>query len=295
MSIAHKVAKEIKKSIRKTVQREAVGRYGVALSGGVDSCSILAEMLALGLRPVVISYTPSTHESTDFKMAGATAAKNGLEFVPARVDMSVESLEGNARELVGHGYRSKLEVECLAPMLTILDTAAEAGVTTLFTGDQSDGFFINNNWMSRNFDRARGIPGYLRKHVSEDEDTWRIDQLRDIYWHEDRSCSTAIQKLGAVVEVTVVIPYRSEKIREAFRGTHWNEVNLPRFKEPIRLAYSEWFETGKIAVLDKPVNLHRGDSYFAETMGRTLMAAPHLQGPWKTPAGLYGAMFRGDV
>lgn len=295
MSVAHLVAKKLKKSLRGTVKKEAVGSYGIALSGGVDSCSILAEMLGQGLRPVVVSYTPSTHESTDFKMARNTAAQHDLEFIRAIVDMSAEALEANARELVGHGYRSKLEVECLAPLLTILGTAAKAGVATLFTGDQSDGFFINNNWMSRNFDRARGIPGYLRKHVSEDEDAWRIDQLRDIYWNEDRSCSASVQKLGAAAGVSVVVPYRDEKIREAFRGTHWNEVNLPRYKEPIRLAYSEWFETGKILVLDKPVNLHRGDSYFAETMGRTLMDAPHLAGPWKTPAGLYGAMFRGDV
>lgn len=295
MIIAERIAGDIRKNIRKAVKKNAVGRFGIALSGGVDSCSILAEMLSMGLRPVVISYTPSTHASTDFKMASKNAEVNGLEFVPAVVNMDADSLEANARELTSKGYRTKLEVECMAPLLTIIEMARMAGVTSLFTGDQSDGFFINNNWMSRNFDRARGIPGYLRRPVSEDEDAWRIDQLRDIYWNEDRSCSESVQRLGDDAGVAITVPYRSEKIREAFRGSHWNDVNLPRYKEPIRLAYSEWFETGKIAVLDKPVNLHRGDSFFAETMGRTLMAVPHLQGSWKTPSGLYGAMFRGDV
>lgn len=270
-------------------------RVGLALSGGVDSCSILAAMLLNGKKPVILSYTPDTHESTDFQMARQCAGDLGLEFVPVVVPMEASVLEATVREIIDNGYKTKLEVECMTPMLHVLEAAEKAGIHCLFTGDQADGFFINNNWMARNFDRARGIPGYLRTAVKTDDDPWRIDQLRDIYWFEDRSCQQALKHIarsrnGLVLEV----PYRDQAIREAFMGTLWRDVNVPRIKEPIRLAFKDVLNV-RIPTRPLPVNLHKGDSYFAERMGRMLMEQPHLKGPWKTTTGLYAAMSRDEV
>jgi len=267
---------------------------GIALSGGVDSCSILAAMCFNGVRPVVFSYTPDSHESTDFKMARECAGDLGLEFVPVYFPMSTAQLEAGAREVVSYGYKTKLEVECLVPMMHVLRVAARVGVHCLYTGDQADGFFINNNWMARNFDRAQGIPGPLRRAVSKDDDPWRIDKLRDIYWNEDRSCSGALQFLGGTVGVSVQVPYRDEAIREAFKGSLWTDINEPRIKEPIRLAFKDILNV-RIPTRPLPVNLHKGDSLFAETMGRKLMGAEHLRGPWATTTGLYSAMARGSI
>lgn len=268
-------------------------RLGVALSGGVDSTSILAALLTIGVRPVIVSYTPSTHESTDFQMARQVASRGRMEFIPAEVDMDPDLLEQEMRLVIGHGFKTKLEVECLVPMVTVGRIASKAGVDILFTGDQADGFFINNNWMARNFDRARGIPGFLRTPVSDDDDPWRIDQLRNIYWDEDRSCSGAVrqiwlQEFGLEAE----IPYRDEVIRQAFRGSLWTEVNQPRFKEPIRQAFPEWIDT-VLPTRPAPVNLHRGDSYFAERFGKAMMN--RLPGPWRTTTGLYSAIARREI
>lgn len=283
-----KVARVIKNRLHRMAM-VAPMRTAVALSGGVDSCSVLASLLEAGREPTIISYTPSTHESTDFQMARETAINCGLPFVAAVADMSPEALEKRARYIIGFGFKTKLEVECLVPMTYVI----EAARSTLFTGDQADGYFINNNWMSRNFDRARGIPGYLRTHVKTDEDPWRIDRLRDIYYEEDRACCGALEHLGRVADLSVVIPYRDTRIRDAFRGTLWSDVNLPRTKEPIKRAYEKvWVKYG-IGTRPEPVNLHRGDSYFAETMGKALME--RLPGPWRTPTGLYAAIARGDV
>lgn len=268
---------------------------GICLSGGVDSCSILAAMLLNGVKPMVFSYTPDTHESTDFKMAQQAAHDLGLEFRPVRVSMDTDMLEAWARGVIQYGYKTKLEVECLTPMVQVMKAAYMNDISTLFTGDQADGFFINNNWMARNFDRAQGIPGPLRTAVSKDDDPWRIDQLRDIYWNEDRSCSKALQEIGSVeFSLRVDVPYRDEAIREAFKGSLWRDVNEPRVKEPIRLAFKDVLNV-RIPTRPFPVNLHKGDSFFAEKMGARLMAAEHLKGPWKTVTGLYSAMARGDI
>lgn len=295
-----KTAKQIAKVIRKELIFHARTfptdqKTAIALSGGVDSCSVLAAMLEAGHRPLVISYTPDTHESTDFKMARQTADNLGLKFKPAIVSMDADDLENGVRTLVQQGFKTKLEAESLSPMLTILKIAKASKAKVMFTGDQSDGFFINNNWMARNYDRSQGIPGYLRHHVKLDKDATRIDILRDIYWNEDRSCSNAIRFLGDLAKVKVAVPYRSELIRDTFRGTHWTEINEPRLKEPIKLAFEDWFTDDKILTRPMPVNLHRGDSNFASSLGTTLMSQPHLAGPWRTPTGLYAAMARGDI
>jgi asparagine synthetase B (glutamine-hydrolysing) len=267
-------------------------RVGLALSGGVDSTSILAAMVGNGWRPSVVSYTPSTHESTDWRMARAVAQRGGMRFVDVRVPMDGDELEPIMRAVIAAGFKTKLEVECLVPMWFVALEAREADLETLYTGDQADGFFINNNWMARNFDRARGIPGPLRLPVAVDDDPWRIDALRDIYWHEDRSCSGPLATLASALGVDLRVPYRDEAIREAFKGSLWRDVNEPRLKEPLRLAFPEFIDS-VVPTRPAPVNLHRGDSYFADRFGKMMMA--RLPGPWKTTTGLYAAIARGEA
>jgi asparagine synthetase B (glutamine-hydrolysing) len=268
----------------------------IALSGGVDSCSVLAACLREDIQPTVISYTPDTHPSTDWEYANNNARMHALPFRTAMVDMSPESLYEMARKVIMMGYKTKMQVESLVPMLAIAHAARVADVEVLLTGDQADGYYINGNWISRNYDRAQGVPGPLRKHVKEDKDTERIDALRHLYWTEDRANTAAVAAICAEEGVRAVMPYRSTKLYRVFLGTHWREVNEPRLKEPAWQAFPEMHTGGRsggIWVRKAPVNLHRGDSRFAETMGRELMALK--PGPWKTPTGLYAAIAKGEA
>lgn len=295
MSTAAKIASTIRQRVRMHVRNHCRMRVALALSGGVDSCSILAAMLECDMEPVIVSYTPETHESTDFQMARATARRFGLRFVPAIVDMSAAALEGYAREVIDAGYRQKVQVECLSPLITIHRVAKVAGAQVIFTGDQADGFFALSKWASHNADRAAGIPRGERTNVQQDTTPDRIDHLRRRYWQMDKSCSKGVEELGARAGLEVVVPYRDPIIAKAFVGSLWSEVNKPRLKEPIRQAWPEFLTEDMIPTRKSPVNLHKGDSEFAVTMGTTLLAQPHLQGPWKTPTGLYAAMARGEV
>ena len=265
-------------------------RVAIALSGGVDSCSLLAACLRKGIDPVVISYTPDTHMSTDYQYARANAEKHGLRWQGIAVDMSPRRLLERARLVVGLGYRSKMQVESLVPMVAIAQEAAFFGCTVLLTGDQADGYYINGNWISRNYDRARGIPGPERQHVRYDHDSTRIDALRRLYWDQDRGNCGAVQRIAAGFGVRAVMPYRDEKIAALFSGLHWNEVNLPRLKEPEWLAFEELGTS--IVVRDAPVNLHRGDSYFADNFGKAMM---EMFPQYRTPLGVYGGLARGEI
>jgi asparagine synthetase B (glutamine-hydrolysing) len=265
-------------------------RVAVALSGGVDSCSVLAACLRAGLDPIVISYTPDTHLSTDYRYARKTAEAHDLRWQGVGVSMSPENLLEDARMVIGMGYRTKMQVESLVPMITIAREAQHVGATVLLTGDQADGYYINGNWMSRNYDRSQGIPGPERQHVRLDKDSQRIDVLRRMYWDQDRGNCGAVQRIAAEFGVKAVMPYRDPKILRLFLGLHWSEVNEPRLKEPAWRAFPE-LGVG-ISVRDKPVNLHRGDSYFAETFGKTML---EMFPQYKTPLGVYGGIARGEI
>lgn len=300
-SPAEQIAVVIKRQLARTVRsvyeaaEEGAGmhRVAVALSGGVDSCSILSECLSQGYRPLVISYTPHTHESTDFKMARQTAKNMRLGFLGVQLDMRPHNLESLARSVISMGYMHKVGVECLAPLWEIIRCAEGAGVGYLFTGDQSDGYFALSRFAGLSHDARAGIPVDERVQTTRDDpDSSRIDEIRQHYWDVDQSCSNGVKLIGHNFGIRVAVPYRDKKILQAFLGKTWREVNKPKQKMPIRLAYSGWFRKDGVWVRGTAVNLHKGDSGFGDTFGQTLLE----QFPgYGSPAALYRAMARGEV
>lgn len=291
------VAARIARLVRRRLLACAAGippgySVGVALSGGVDSSCVLAALLAGGHRPVVISYTPSTTISTDFTMARDAAEALRLPFRSAVMPMDEDTLEAYARTVIGYGYKGKVEVECLVPMVAVMAAAAEEGVVVMLTGDQADGYFANSKWASHNMERSKGVPRGSRTNVQLDITPIRIDELRDRYYALDKSCSQGVKRIGEEMGLSVWTPFRDPIIREAFRGTTWRDVNRPRVKEPLHLAFPEWVDTPHLPTRPLPVNLHKGDSYFAEEMGRVLLAR---HPGYRSARGLYAAMARGEL
>lgn len=287
MTKAEKIAEIIKSEVKRSVQYRRKQKIGIALSGGADSCSILAEMLSQKLKPVVISYTPSTHESTDFKMARATAERFGLEFYAAPVVMSPDRLEAAMRYVITRGYSGKIEVESLIPMVVVCYTAKVRGVEFLYTGDQADGYFNNSKSSVMPEPHGKGIRIHTNSAV--------VDEIRRVYYEKDASCSNAIRRMGKELGLLdVMCPYRSHLIYDAFQGALWSDVNKPRLKEPIRLAWSEWLDPRVIPTRPGPVNLHKSDSYFGDRFAATMLALPKFSA-YRSPVGLYNAVARGEV
>jgi len=297
MTKANEISKVIRKRMLAYAQVIADSPHAesvcVALSGGVDSCACLAALMEVGLTPTVVSYTPHTHESTDFQMARASAENLGLEFFPAVVQMDHETLVEFARVVAELGYGSKVQMESLTPMVGISRVAAEAGVTALLTGDQSDGYFS----LSRGASSGQGLKGELAAHLfpgklSTDTDSRRIDANRIAYYARDKSCSGAVAEVCELVGITAGFPFRDKKIYEAFLGSRWSEVNKPRIKEPIRQAWEGWFTADRIITMTRNSNLHKGDSHY----GDTFAAIMHEAFPgFNSNVGLYRALVRGEI
>jgi hypothetical protein len=289
MNKAEEIGSVIRRVLVKYGQRarDSDVEVAVALSGGVDSCAVLAGLLEGGCRPVVVSYTPMTHQSTDFLMAQNTANNMGLRFVPVLVDTRFDNMNQLARLVIANGYHSKVEVESLAPMVAI----AEATPTGyLFTGDQSDGYFALSKWAAHNYDRSIGVPkGSRSRTVKHDTSPDRIDAIRKRYYEDDLSCSGGVASICKGWSVKALFPFREPEIREAFTGSLWTEVNEPRIKEPVRAAFPEYFDPSRIQVRPVQVNLHKGDSLFGDTMSRVMMEG---HPGFASVRGLYSAIAR---
>lgn len=293
-------ASDIAEVIRSSMLEQAEALLGlpavVALSGGVDSCACLAALMEVGHNDItIVSYTPSTHESTDFKMAKATASNLDLPFEEAIVPMNVDYLDKQLRRVVAHGYKKKVQIESLVPMLDIAAVAAEyAPGSVLLTGDQSDGYFALSRFASVASDKRTGYDngGDYSDIVRKDTTPERIDEIRRWYYEHDASCSGAVAVLCQEVGLGTSFPFRDRRIFDAFTGTTWRQVNKPRVKEPIKLAWTDWFHKDWIQVRNVQVNLHKGDSGFGNTMGEMLLEK--YEG-FNSAIGLYNAIVRGEV
>lgn len=287
MTVAEDIAKVYRKRILAQVKWWKDARVGLALSGGVDSCAILAAMLELHLNPVLISYTPDTHESTDFVMARATADNYSLRFVPVVLSTEPKDIEMLARTVMSFGWHSVVQVEAISPFVKIAGAARRNKVDVIFTGDGA--YFA----LSRFAPALASKLGFGTDYdFRKDTTSERIDALRQDYYDHDRCCSGMLTTLFEYLSIDTCFPFRDEELFKASLGSTWREVNKPRQKEPTRIAFEEYWGEERIQVRRQQINLHKGDSKWSEIVSSTLME--RFPG-YRSPRGLYSAMARGEA
>jgi asparagine synthetase B (glutamine-hydrolysing) len=279
----------IRKRVRATLAPLKGENFFVALSGGVDSTSILAACLELGIRPHVISLTPDSHESTDFKMARVTAQQTGCRFSQVLFPTRPDAVDAQVREVIGWGYEKKTQVECLTAMMPVVRCAAQQKNAVLLTGDQSDGYWALNRRSLRNV--ARSLGDKMNIDEAEGEFQQRIvDVFRERYWDNDQSMAEGIQVVGKRFGLRVVVPYRDRAIYDAVAGSSLNEVNLPRNKEPIHRAFGGAMQGMRFRPV--PVSIHKGDSQIEDIID----AAMRTKNPgYRSAISLYRAIARGEA
>lgn len=266
------LAQDLRKRILDNVSRSArhFSFHAVAVSSGVDSNSVLIALLELGYRPTVYSFRMQPGSSSDFTFAKENAARLGCKFVP--VDLLAEDVVRDVEWLVRNGSTSKAEIECLWPMLKLMERVDE---DALFTGDQADGYFILN--------RQAALDGI------RDAPAWQVDRLRREYWHEDKAFCQDIEDMAEKwFGLDVCIPYRDANILDMFIGTEWKQVNRPRQKQTIRSAFPE---LGGLKIkTHTPLQL--GDGEIAKKMAVPLLESEWNVGGWVSAKGIYNEMAR---
>ena len=212
------------------------------LSSGVDSHSILFACLEAGKDVVTASFMLDGVLSTDFKVARKTACDFGVEFRPVILPRGLNELERDVNNLIhNYGTRKKVDIECVWPFLYLAELCLDCECV-------SSGYFT-------------GVYFGLSKNAALSgckTDVVAFDAMRDRRFSQLPNKQT--QALDRVFACPVNFLYTSRECFEMFQGRTWNALNKPQEKQPIRLAFSEYFARAGVKT---HINLQLGSSKIA--------------------------------
>lgn len=248
----------------------------VALSGGVDSTSVLFALQELGKSPRAYTFHIEGHESTDLRVARDVCRTFDVPFTPVALPTDLQTIKQDTYSIIeGLGYTSKTDIECIWPFLYLLP---EIGETTLATGACADGHFV--------ISREAMLNG---KH----ETVERMDKFRaDLFGDPDYAQIRMVEQLAGQYGIDDVrVPFFERPFVKAFMGTAWDEINKPKQKQPIIDAYPDRFAKVKVR---SHTNLQCGDSKIQDQFEKLVDSTWNV-GDWKSPVGIYNAIDRGEV
>jgi asparagine synthetase B (glutamine-hydrolysing) len=256
------------------VLTDAPQNPAIALSGGVDSVSVLFALLELKKEPQAYTFHIAGHESTDLRAARAVCDRFDVPFTPVELPTDIQTIKEDTYSIInGLGLTAKTDIECIWPRWYLLDAVSES---TLITGDCADAHFANSK---------RGAIHY-RDSVE------KMNQYRDEHFGDPNYAQLrTIRKIGKALGVnTVRAPYRDEAFRELFYDQPWDAVNTPRMKEPILEAYPGRFRS----VPTHSANLQTSDSKIQDQFEKLVNSTWNIN-DWKSPVGIYNAISRNEV
>jgi hypothetical protein len=244
----------------------------VATSGGMDSSALVVAAMTIGVEPIVTSFTLDDRESTDFIAARKLAKYFDLKFVPVFVptdnDFVVQSTLDN---MARYKLRKKADIECLYPIIYMINYIKELGATDLMMGHGADGHFcLSKKGMIHFRHTIEGLQKYRQEHYTKGP----LGQ-RKIYY-----------KICENFNIKYHDPYWNKIIYDTFFNCSWDELNKPKQKQPLRSAFPE-LDSLKVK---NHTNLQLGDSGIAEIVGKSMQArfAPKS----KSPISAYNAVVR---
>jgi len=249
-------------------------RVALALSGGIDSLSIMFALLRLGREVTAYSFRLDGIQSTDFAEARRWADKTGVNFKPIVLPTEIERLKEDVKILVDqYGLSKKTDIECAWAFLYLLPVVQES---VLVTGSASDGHF--------------GISKKAMIHFRHS--TEKLDEFRNMtFSNPNYAQQVTIKQLGQIYNVDVKVPYASQPMRDLFMGCSWKELNTPKQKQPIIDSFIPNFKQGKVR---QHTNLQLGDSKIAEHFTKLLNTDWNTK-RHKSVVGIYNSVVKGEL
>lgn len=248
----------------------------VALSGGLDSTSVLFALQELGKDPNAYAFHVKGTLSEDLREARRVCETFDVPLTEITLPNDHATIKRDTYAIVhGLGYKKKTNVECIWPFLYLYQEITE---DTLATGHAGDAHFV----ISREA---------MINHINHD--VKRMDQFRKEHFGDAHYSQIKMhQQLAPAYGIKHLhMPYYERPFVQAFMGTSWDEINKPNQKQPIIDAFPQKFAQIKTR---KHMNLHKGDSNIAAQFDKLLETNWNTEG-WKSPVGIYNALANGDL
>lgn len=213
----------------------------VALSGGVESTTMLFTMLRLGFKPAIMSwvggsgrmiqkkyeFSRSHPGSSDFMRAKTIADTYGLTFIPFVADFS--DPEDYAEHCIKTPVTSRPSFEVSYLYKQMAQHAASLGYTTMFSGMGEGNLQGSGRKIS-----SRGAAGQLNAY----------DLLSNhaSIMSADADQLFAVSTLCAQQGIDLMLPYAVWGSILRFAGMPWHVMNTPRPKWITASAFSDEYE-----------------------------------------------------
>jgi hypothetical protein len=248
----------------------------VALSGGLDSTSILFALQELNKDPRAYTFHVKDVVSEDLRESRRVCDTFDVPLTEVTLPNDHATIKRDTYAIVeGLGLKQKTAIECTWPFLYLYEEVTEDSIAL---GNAGDGHFVISREAMIN---------------KINEDVERMDHFRNSLFGDPTYSQVNIHRqLAPVYGIQHLhIPYYERPFVNAFLGTAWQDINKPKQKQPIIDAYPDKFNQINVR---KHTNLQKGDSEIAEQFNKLLETNWNIQG-WKSPVGIYNAIAKGDL
>lgn len=253
----------------------------VLLSGGTDSGTILAALLAQGKRPHCYAYRVGPRDSPDAAAARRMCGEYGLRITVVEFPEDLGWLEQDVREVIAL-LRSarKAHVQCAQPIKALADAVRADGYTRAFVGT---GGVIEDN----------------RRHAiilgEEGEEACRAYRRKNLL-ETAGSATEQMHVMAGARGVRLIEPYSAQPLADYGLSLDVAQINSPRQKGLALRAFPEfWGDAARPRWWRKnsPLQVNSG----LRELHDRLLGLPHLNpgGRFKAVVAIYNRMLEDET
>ena len=200
----------------------------LALSGGVDSLTVLFSMLEAGRKPDCVTFHVDGIESADLLSSRNIARAFGLNLKEIVIPNDVDTIYQDVKRIIPHcEHIKKTIIQCMHPWLYIYP---EIEGRTIVTGMGGDDLYANQ----------RKLRVSVSKYGEES-----IKSSRKVYSNDLRFSGANIARFGKMYDVENIDFYLCKEIEDWFLQFESLSLYKPYEKYPSVAAFRDYYDKGR--------------------------------------------------
>jgi len=253
---------------------------GLLISGGMDSGTILAAMLALGRKPQLVTFHLAGHMSSDVRVSVRMADAFNLKLETVVIPRSEHDLVDTVLEIMKlfqeNGTKfGKVRIQCAHAIKVLSERLAKVGCT--IAADGTPGIVEDN----------KRIYIILHKHGEQRAREYRKEQLDG---HYDSSSGTFID-VAAHYGVKLYQPFMHQPLTDYALSLDMEEINRGRQKGIALRAFPEFWKTGSWWRKNSSLQVNGGLREYHDT----LLKSAYNTHKWKLVLPVYKEIYRREI
>lgn len=261
---------------------EAVQNFGaekpLLLSGGVDSATILAAQLSLGVKPDCYTFYLQPARSNDSNVSSKMASVYGFRHRTIEMPRDDEKLIADVRAIIAQiGNSFKTHVQCSHPFLYLAPAVAADGHDAALMGMGAGSLWGDNKEAA--FERGRsGDEGFR--------------EFRKMCHKHPENSEVSCAKVAANLGVKLSDPYHYEPLAQYMLELDFQHLHKPKQKYLAVAAFGEFWRQGAWYRKNSNLQIESGLRQWHDTL---LQSPLNEKLQSKSVVAIYNAIARGEL